>query len=140
MPPALARAVMLTVPSPRVSSSVALRLTTLALVLPSTLLSTRPWLVLKVSATVLPVSAMTLTAPARARAAFSEALATISTGADSSVVLSVKLTGVASVLLPARSLALALTLTVPCPSMMRSTLLSVTARAAPVPVRYLSTV
>ena len=104
-------ALTLTVPWPSVVRSAALSPTRVGLPLAVRLLLTLCPLAVKTRLTAAPLSAVTLTAPALARAAFSLALAALRVGALT-VLLRMKLVLPAALALPARSVATALTLTV----------------------------
>ena len=139
----VALALTLTTPWPSSETSALLSTTACARSTPLAVrLLTRTWpLALKLTCNSLPTSAATVTAPFAllATAGVSVSAAGTSTGAAGARVSSKKLVLPLGLTLPAASVALALTLTGPWPSIIRSTALSRTACAAPVPVRLLLT-
>ena len=118
-PAECAVALTLTVPWPRVARSAALSATAVALPLLLMLLLTLWPLAVKTTLTMAPASALRVTAPVAARAAFSMDAPAANTGGVTAL-FSTKLVLPASLMLPAGSVAVALTVMVPWPSVTRS--------------------
>ena len=138
----VATALTLTAPLPSVTRSPAVSVTAWAEPVAVRFLVTFPLVPVKVTATALPLSAFTVTAPACASAdvAPNVAAATTATvGAFGFCVSRVKLLVPALLALPAASVDTALTLTAPLPSVVSSPTVSVTAWAEPVAVKFLVT-
>ncbi len=141
--PAASRAVVdtVTVPSPRVARSPAVRLTVWAAPLPVRVLLTWPPWPVNTTLTLAPDSAVTLNTPPAlvASAAVRLPSPTAATFRVGAILSRLKPPVALTLVLPAVSVAVVDTVTAPWPSVTRSPVVSATLCAAPLPVRFLVT-